>query len=50
MDIFVNAIFKLETCKSCKQAHACPPVCLQDLQLPLEIFPVFFTKGGLDLS
>ena len=46
MDIFVNVIFKLETCKSYKQTHACPLFCLPDLQLPLEIFPVFLTKGG----
>ena len=37
----------LGTCKSCKQTRACALVCLPDLQLPLEIFPVYFTKGGL---
>ena len=38
--LYVLSIFKLETCKSCKQTHACPLVCLPDLQCPLEIFPV----------
>ena len=59
-DIFVNVIYNfnlplvkntgnisLGTCKSCKQTRACALVCLPDLQLPREIFPVFLTKGRL---
>ena len=37
----------LETCKSCKQTHVCALVCLPDLQVSWEIFPVFLIKGGL---
>ena len=37
----------LETFKSCKQTLACALVCLLDLQLAREIFPVFLTKGGV---
>ena len=31
----------LENCKSCKQTRACALICLPDLQLFREIFPVF---------
>ena len=37
----------LGTCKFCKQSRVCALVCLHDLQLPREIFPVFSTTGGL---
>ena len=36
----------LETCKSGKQTCACALVCLPDLQLSREIFPVFLPKVG----
>ena len=36
-----------ESCKSCKQTSAHARVCLQDLQVPREIFPVFLIKGRL---
>ena len=35
------------SCKSCKQTSAHARVCLQDLQVPREIFPVFLTQGRL---
>ena len=35
------------SCKSGKQKSAHARVCLQDLQVPREIFPVFLTKGRL---
>ena len=35
------------SCKSDKQTSAHARVCLQDLQVPREMFPVFFIKGGL---
>ena len=35
------------SCKSGKQTSAHARVCLQDLQVPMEIFPVFLTKGRL---
>ena len=35
------------SCKSGKQTSAHARVCLQDLQVPREIFPVFLTKGRL---
>ena len=35
------------SCKSCKQTSAHVRVCLQDLQVPREIFPVFLTQGRL---
>ena len=37
----------LETCKSYKQTHAFALVCFPNLQLSVEIFPVFYTKDGL---
>ena len=36
-----------ESCKSGKQTSAHARVCLQDLQVSREIFPVFLTKGRL---
>ena len=33
------------SCKLCKQTSAHARVCLQDLQVPREIFPVFSTQG-----
>ena len=35
------------SCKSGKQTSAHARVCLQDLQVPREIFPVFLMKGRL---
>ena len=35
------------SCKSGKQTSAHARVCLQDLQVPREKFPVFLTKGRL---
>ena len=37
----------LGSCKSGKQTSAHVRVCLQDLQVSREIFPVFLTKGRL---